>query len=403
MMLNVLLLADESADWKIAGLRQINRIALAINEMCARDRAIQSVRLSICWRPEIARQRKSESGKYLTRLSIDIIELSEIANQRFDLVISTRVLLARKCQWKDLEKRSRASFVAGPLDPQWNDVWRECEKSWETARLEIDGCEYLLDGLHLNRCERRLLRGGGKSHDDGFVSRYLNRPISRAITRLLLRTPITPNAWTFLIILLPMIGFVFLSRGDYAGFLVGALLYHLHSILDGCDGEIARARYLDSDKGPGFDALGDLIALLLFALGLSMGLFRQGTGLPNLRWFYLSEGMLSALLLTLRLAPHTFDLLARGKAAVVSSEHNQRIRDSGGRLVGNRSTSFLFQSTKRDVAFFVFLVLAIIGLAPWILHLLFVFSLASFVLVLKGRSSWSVLREQTKVSSPDST
>jgi phosphatidylglycerophosphate synthase len=403
MIRKILLLADESADWEIAGLRQIDRIALAINEMCALNLMSEAVRLSVCWQPETATPRKLEPIKSLACLSIDVIELSQIANHKFDLVLSTRALITRTCQWTDLEKRSCVNAVLGTLASGWNDVLRECEKTWETARLEIDGCEYLRSGADLKKYDRRFLRGGGKSHDDGFVSRYLNRPISRAITRLLLETSITPNAWTFLIISLPVVGFVFLIRGDYVGFLVGALLYHLHSILDGCDGEIARAKYLDSDKGPGLDALGDLTALLLFALGLSMGLFRQGVDASNLRWFYLSEGLLSALLLAFRLAPHAFDLLARGKAAVVSSEHNQRIRDSGGRLVGNRPTSFLFQSTKRDVAFFVFVVLAIVGLAPWILHLLFVFSLASFLLMLKGRSSWSVLRKQTEVCSPDST
>ena len=55
--------------------------------------------------------------------------------------------------------------------------------------------EYITDGNQIDEIEKRFLRGSGKSQD-GFVSRYLNRPISRVVTRLLLRFPTTPNAWT---------------------------------------------------------------------------------------------------------------------------------------------------------------------------------------------------------------
>src|SRR4029077_1770847 len=120
--------------------------------------------------------------------------------------------------------------------------------------------------------ERWLLRRSAKSRD-GFVSRYLNRPISRTVSQFLLKTSITPNLWTVLITAFPLIGFLFLVRGTYAGFVIGAVLFNAHSILDGCDGEIARAKYLDSEKGPGVDAFGDLIALLLFSLGLGFGFF----------------------------------------------------------------------------------------------------------------------------------
>ena len=41
---------------------------------------------------------------------------------------------------------------------------------------------------------------------DGFVSRFLNRPISRRITRFLVKFPIDPNAWTISIfVVLPIV------------------------------------------------------------------------------------------------------------------------------------------------------------------------------------------------------
>src|ERR1700758_2132581 len=92
----------------------------------------------------------------------------------------------------------------------------------------------------------------GKSQD-GIVSRYLNRPISRRITRLLLRFPITPNFWTMSIFPLLIVASLFLLRGDYAGFVIGCATFQIYSILDGCDGEIARAKNLVSRFGEKLD------------------------------------------------------------------------------------------------------------------------------------------------------
>src|SRR5437773_4210776 len=57
---------------------------------------------------------------------------------------------------------------------------------------------------------------------DGFVSRFLNRPISRRITSVLLKFPIHPSTWTISICVLPLIASVFLVRGDYVSIVIGA-------------------------------------------------------------------------------------------------------------------------------------------------------------------------------------
>jgi phosphatidylglycerophosphate synthase len=180
------------------------------------------------------------------------------------------------------------------------------------------------------------------------------------------------------ITIFPLIGFLFLIRGDYFGFVTGAALFQIHSILDGCDGEIARAKYLDSEKGPGWDALGDLISLLLFSFGLGLGLFGATVGFGA--FVFLGEGFLSFLFIAVRLGPHTLDLLRWGPAAVASSPHDETLRASGGRIFGAGLTSLAFETTKRDVVFLAFLVLAALGLTQWILHLLFVYAIATLFL-----------------------
>ena len=132
------------------------------------------------------------------------------------------------------------------------------------------------------------------------VSKFLNRPISRVITRLLLKLPITPNAWTILIFALAPVAFVFLMRGDYIGFLAGTALFQLINILDGCDGEIARAKYLDSERGRRLDAFCDFVANLIFVLCLGIGLFRQPSVSADIRFVYLLESLITFLIMAAR-------------------------------------------------------------------------------------------------------
>src|SRR5438874_3727231 len=114
---------------------------------------------------------------------------------------------------------------------------------------------------------------------DGFVSRFFNRPISRRITRFLLQFPIHPNAWTISIFVLPLIACVFLARGNYVSIVIGAAIFQVFSILDGCDGEIARGKNLESKLGERLDYFCDFIASLLYVLALGFGLRHSSVGI----------------------------------------------------------------------------------------------------------------------------
>ncbi len=69
------------------------------------------------------------------------------------------------------------------------------------------------------------------------------------LTRLLLLTPITPNMITVISVLVFMTGvFLFLTQ-NYVAAIVGAVLVFCATVLDGCDGEIARFRGLKYAAG----------------------------------------------------------------------------------------------------------------------------------------------------------
>src|SRR5207248_10085013 len=106
---------------------------------------------------------------------------------------------------------------------------------------------------------------------DGLVSRWVTRPISRTISRLLLRFPATPNGWTWLIFPIPILGSVVLAQGTYRSFAWGLVLFQIFSILDGCDGEIARAKFMESERGRQRDDLFDGVSNTLLGAGSGCG------------------------------------------------------------------------------------------------------------------------------------
>jgi 1L-myo-inositol 1-phosphate cytidylyltransferase / CDP-L-myo-inositol myo-inositolphosphotransferase len=229
---------------------------------------------------------------------------------------------------------------------------------------------------------------------DGFVSRFLNRPISRRITAFLLKFPIRPNGWTVSIFVLPLIAGAFLVRGDYVSVIIGAAIFQVFSILDGCDGEIARAKNLESKFGERLDYFCDFAASLVYVLTLGLGLHRS------------SEGIVCAVLIT---ANELFLRVSRSKMAVASSplhdsfyaRHHAMIGHSGLLKLGERFVWWLFQLTKRDMAILVFLVLALLGLAEWILHLWTTVAAASLIVtaiatIRSGAGQGNVVRREPR-------
>ena len=112
---------------------------------------------------------------------------------------------------------------------------------------------------------------------DGLFSRTFNRPVSRSITRVLLRfariEPLHATAGTALIAML-MLAAMLTSPAH--GAVLGALLFQAASVFDGVDGEIARATFRTSPAGARLDSLIDAATNLAFVAGLSANLWLRG-------------------------------------------------------------------------------------------------------------------------------
>jgi CDP-L-myo-inositol myo-inositolphosphotransferase len=124
--------------------------------------------------------------------------------------------------------------------------------------------------------EREILRRTGKA-TDGMVSRWLNRPISRQVSALLLRwSGIRPIHATIGTALVAAAMFAALVSGSEAGLVAGALLFQAASIFDGVDGEIARATFRTTRKGAALDSAIDMITNVAAMLGMAINLAERG-------------------------------------------------------------------------------------------------------------------------------
>lgn len=230
---------------------------------------------------------------------------------------------------------------------------------WTEERLPYDEVRTRDD---IARIEARLFSNLAKP-TDGVMSRAVNRKISTAITRMLILFPIPPNAVTvanfFLALLVP----VLLIRGDFWGLFFGSIVFNLASIVDGCDGEIARLKFMFSDFGVWFDTVCDLLGIMLFFLAFPIGMFRM-TGSSG----YLIGGV--AMLLAIAA---TMVLLAYfGKRYLKSG-----LLNSFERLIGEQfaATPRLLQAIdtakllgKRDVYAWAFMIFCIVGLPELVLY-----------------------------------
>ncbi len=120
----------------------------------------------------------------------------------------------------------------------------------------------------MDRAENALLKQLRGKPSDGPVSHYLNRPLSVRISRRLAQFPITPNQISMSSFLFCLVAAWLFAVGGYLALALGGLLAQFASVIDGCDGEIARLKFLKSDFGGWFDAVLDRYAdaFLLFGI-----------------------------------------------------------------------------------------------------------------------------------------
>jgi len=118
---------------------------------------------------------------------------------------------------------------------------------------------------------------------DGIFARA-NRRISIPISRQIIPYPITPNMVSLFTLGVSFAAGVFLALGGYWNMLTGAVLGWLSSVLDGCDGEVARLKLQESAFGCWLETMCDNLYYLFIFGGLTIGLVRNSGNRTYLVW-----------------------------------------------------------------------------------------------------------------------
>jgi len=118
--------------------------------------------------------------------------------------------------------------------------------------------------------EKKLLKNLNKS-EDGIVSKIINRKISIFISKYLVKTGLTPNKISILNLMIGISSAFLFAKGSFPWIFIGGILAQLTSITDGCDGEIARLKFLSSKFGAWLDDAFDRYIDMLIIIGMAYG------------------------------------------------------------------------------------------------------------------------------------
>ncbi len=184
----------------------------------------------------------------------------------------------------------------------------------------------------LKRANYLIVKNAVKGVGDGFISRYLNRRISTRISALLVNK-ITPNQMTAISTLIGLISafLVFINVG------IAGVFYQISSILDGCDGEIARASLRESKFGGYIDSILDRFVDFLFL------------------------SFLATLLTPLEISKLIVVLFAVFGSFMVSYS-TEKYRADFGRSIYSEIDVMKYLIGKRDERIFIVMILCLIGL-----------------------------------------
>jgi len=123
---------------------------------------------------------------------------------------------------------------------------------------------------------------------EGWMALHINRKISLMVTRRLMHTGITPNHMTGVSMALGLIGAACFLSPAHGMQIMGALFFLAHSILDGCDGELARLKFMESRLGGKLDFWSDNIVHVSIFAAMGMGWAAVS---PDPFWAWLCAGL----------------------------------------------------------------------------------------------------------------
>ncbi len=221
---------------------------------------------------------------------METVAFLETTGDRHTQLIAGLTALERRVREVAKAGATRAVVAAAPVDiarplpipVEFVPPGSAAPPGARSERADVIAGIELVDDDARRRAEWALIRRMNKSYE-GPVDALINWRFSMRITRVLARRSmaITPNHVTIAAILVGLCASALASRGQWWSFALAGVLLELNSILDSCDGELARLRFQFSKLGQWLDNLSDDIVdnLFLVSVGVGIGGVWQWLGL----------------------------------------------------------------------------------------------------------------------------
>jgi phosphatidylglycerophosphate synthase len=177
---------------------------------------------------------------------------------------------------------------------------------------------------------------------DAKLARF-NRRMSLPISIALIPTPLTANQLSVILVAIGFYSAWLFSIGHYAAGVLGAFLSLSASVLDGCDGEIARLKYQESALGCWIETFGDYSYYIAIFIGLTIGAVRQ-TGWDGFYW--LGAIALGGTLLSFALLIYLRSRITSGQPEKLHAIARARFKASGGSRISKLIWRISFVATR---------------------------------------------------------
>jgi phosphatidylglycerophosphate synthase len=315
--------ASNPVDMEVAGLGMLERtVRLAAVSGCRRAIVVASP--DVRPRTEAIRRRLSEDERFEIELQFldsdastmgDVLarsaEALESAGYEFDraLYLDSTAVYDRELVTECLESAAHTGAACTPEEGVRSNatpprVFASGRQGWNRLvdaahRREVDSVEALVEKA--GRADRRTIANGEAGPSwvrvtdrasgeraadliwdgcyksvDGPVSRHINRHFSVPVSRRLAPFDVSPNQISLGAGVLGLATGPIAAMGGYFALLAAAVVYQVKSILDGTDGEIARAKYEFTDHGAWLDKIFDDLSDVSFAVGAGVGVWSMG-------------------------------------------------------------------------------------------------------------------------------
>jgi phosphatidylglycerophosphate synthase len=227
---------------------------------------------------------------------------------------------------------------------------------------------------------------------DGWVSRHFNRPVSRLVSFAMLSAGFRAAHGSALTLCAGLCAAGAATGPGHAALVATGILFQLASIIDGVDGEMARATLTESAAGARLDTIVDQFTYLACFTGVTIGWMREGRPGEALTW---SMAVTAALLLSLWRGAR---FVARSAPANPSFVFIDRCVRRAARETGDTALRFAalaFTLLRRDLFSVIFLLASLLGERALIVRLVAVgIVLANATLTLYNRELEAAARAE---------